>query len=140
MNDLTQALKSIVDSVEKAAKDKDEKITAISKKQEQFWQSTGDPALRVLTAAINHLPGRDSGADSYYRNGPIGSLKVRDKHRDEYEFTFDLKVTRDNLKLFVELGNNKKKYPVGEIRSAEPIYKAFFDQYKKALREKLIPK
>jgi hypothetical protein len=138
MTNLNETLKAMLDSVEKTAADRREKIEVLEKELEQFWEKIGNPALKKLAEAIRHLHGRDADLETYYLRDPTRSLTVLDRDHNEREFIFHLKITRDDLKLFIEFDDDEKKYPLEEI-TEERIYELFIEQYETALKERLVP-
>jgi hypothetical protein len=129
----------MIGRVEEEAKDREEKIAALGKQQAEFWEREWEPARKKIVEAIDKSPGRESHVDPGYSVDPTRSLRVLDRQHDVTEFVFNLKIIRDDLKLFVEFNDDEKKYPLEEITDSH-IYDAFLDRYENFLREKLIPK
>jgi len=139
MINLDRELHSMINLVEKMVNEKSQKIDRLEAQRAKFWNNVAGPSILNLNNAINKLEDRSGYLEPHRSDEPIRILRVKNENLGvEWEFSFRIKTTREDLNLWVELGEGGKKYSIEEI-DEDKIYKEFIEQYKtKLLRNYMI--
>ena len=144
MINLDKELVMMMNSVEKMANKKEQQLARLENQKAKFWSDTARPAMLNLKEAIDKLnKGRSSHLESSRSDEPIRILRVRnDNDNVNWEFSFKIEIIREDLNLWVKLGEDDKeddkKYPLKEINENQ-IYQVFIEQYKTELINKFVP-